>query len=46
MTYRRGDVVIVDFSPNDPRAKVRPALIVQNDRDNVRMQRHDRRPDH
>ncbi len=39
MTLRRGDVVIVDFFPTDPRAKVRPALIVQNDRDNARMQR-------
>lgn len=39
MTFRRGDVVIVDFSPTDPRAKVRPALVVQNDRDNARMQR-------
>ncbi len=33
----RGDVVIVDFRPHDPDAKVRPALVVQNDRDNARM---------
>lgn len=32
---RRGDVVIVDFPFTDPaRSKVRPALVVQNDRDN------------
>jgi len=29
--------VIVDFRPHDPTAKVRPALIVQNDRDNARL---------
>lgn len=34
---RRGDVVIVDFSPTNPSAAVRPALVVQNDRDNARM---------
>jgi mRNA interferase MazF len=39
MSFHRGDVVIVDFYPTDPRAKVRPALVVQNDRDNARMQR-------
>jgi mRNA-degrading endonuclease toxin of MazEF toxin-antitoxin module len=39
MNVHRGDVVIVDFYPTDPRAKVRPALVVQNDRDNARMQR-------
>ncbi|NLX95997.1 MAG: type II toxin-antitoxin system PemK/MazF family toxin [Rhodopirellula sp.] len=33
----RGDVVTVDFSRHDPADKVRPALVVQNDRDNVRM---------
>ncbi len=33
----RGDVVTVDFSRYDPADKVRPALIVQNDRDNTRM---------
>ena len=33
----RGDVVIVDFHPTDPKARVRPALVVQNDRDNARM---------
>lgn len=34
---RRGDVVTVDFSLYDPSDKVRPALVVQNDRDNARM---------
>jgi mRNA-degrading endonuclease toxin of MazEF toxin-antitoxin module len=33
----RGDVIIVDFRPHDPQGKVRPALVVQNDRDNSRM---------
>jgi len=33
----RGDVVTVDFSRYDPADKVRPALVVQNDRDNTRM---------
>ena len=32
----RGDVVIVDFRPTNPAAKVRPALVIQNDRDNTR----------
>jgi mRNA interferase MazF len=39
MSFHRGDVVIVDFYPTDPRSKVRPALVVQNDRDNARMKR-------
>jgi len=34
---KRGDVVTVDFSVYDPADKVRPALVVQNDRDNARM---------
>jgi mRNA interferase MazF len=34
---RRGDLVIVDFRPVNPQAGVRPALVVQNDRDNARM---------
>jgi mRNA-degrading endonuclease toxin of MazEF toxin-antitoxin module len=34
---KRGDVVTVDFSRYDPADKVRPALVVQNDRDNMRM---------
>jgi len=34
---KRGDVVIVDFSAYNPREKVRPALVVQSDRDNARM---------
>jgi mRNA interferase MazF len=33
----RGDIVTVDFSRYDPADKVRPALILQNDRDNARM---------
>lgn len=33
----RGDVITVDFSQYDPTDKVRPALVVQNDRDNARM---------
>ena len=39
MIVHRGDVVIVDFFPTDPHARVRPALVVQNDRDNARMRR-------
>ncbi len=35
---RRGDVVIVDFPFTDTgQSKVRPALIVQNDRDNQKI---------
>jgi mRNA interferase MazF len=33
----RGDLVIVDFRSTAPQAGVRPALVVQNDRDNARM---------
>jgi mRNA interferase MazF len=33
----RGDVATVDFSRYDPADKVRPVLVVQNDRDNSRM---------
>jgi len=33
----RGDIVTVDFSRYDPADKVRPALVLQNDRDNARM---------
>ncbi|HUG94493.1 MAG TPA: hypothetical protein VML55_26990 [Planctomycetaceae bacterium] len=29
----RGMVVIVDFTPTNPASGVRPALVVQNDRD-------------
>ena len=36
---KRGDIVIVDFSVLDPREKIRPALVVQDDRDNARMNR-------
>ena len=34
---RRGDVVIVDFTPTNRSAQIRPALVLQNDRDNARM---------
>ena len=34
---KRGDILIVDFSVYNPQEKVRPALAVQNDRDNARM---------
>jgi mRNA interferase MazF len=34
---QRGDVVVVDFAPTQPHTGVRPALIIQNDRDNARM---------
>ena len=34
---KRGDVAIADLRPHDPQAKVRPVLVVQNDRDNARM---------
>jgi mRNA-degrading endonuclease toxin of MazEF toxin-antitoxin module len=33
----RGDLIIVDFRPMNPKAGVRPALVVQNNRDNARM---------
>lgn len=33
----RGDLVIVDFRPTNPNAGVRPALVIQNNRDNARM---------
>src|SRR5688572_16154429 len=33
----RGQLVIVDFRSTSPSAGVRPALVVQNDRDNARM---------
>jgi mRNA interferase MazF len=35
----RGDVVIIDYTRYDPGAYVRPALVVQNDRDNARLQK-------
>lgn len=34
---KRGDILIVDFSVYNPREKIRPALVVQNDHDNSRM---------
>jgi mRNA interferase MazF len=37
---RRGDVVIVDFPfPDTGQSKVRPALVVQNDRDNQKLRK-------
>ena len=33
----RGDVVIVDFRPLNPAAKVRPAVVIQSDRHNARL---------
>jgi len=33
----RGSIVIVDFASTNPGSGVRPAVIVQNDRDNARM---------
>lgn len=38
MSMRRGDIVVVNFIPTQPSAGTRPALVVQNDRDNARMQ--------
>ena len=35
---KRGDVILVDFPCHDkPGSKIRPALVVQNDRDNQRL---------
>ena len=34
---KRGDVVVVDFTSTNAAASIRPALVVQNDRDNARM---------
>ena len=34
---KRGDIIIVDFAAYNPPEKVRPALVVQCDRDNARM---------
>jgi mRNA interferase MazF len=37
---RRGDVVVVDFPFTDTgKSKVRPALVVQNDRDNQKIRK-------
>jgi mRNA interferase MazF len=37
---RRGDVVIVDFPFTDTdEAKVRPAVVIQNDRDNTKLRK-------
>jgi mRNA interferase MazF len=36
-TIHRGAIVVVDFSPTRPNSGIRPALLVQNDRDNQRM---------
>lgn len=38
MNVQRGDVVLVDFPyTQGSGSKVRPALVIQNDRDNVRL---------
>ena len=38
MNVQRGDVVLVDYPyPSGAGAKVRPVLVVQNDRDNQRL---------
>ena len=37
MKVNRGDVVLVDYPFTSGGAKVRLALVVQNDRDNARM---------
>jgi mRNA interferase MazF len=37
MSLNRGDVVLVDYPFTAGGAKVRPALVVQNSRDNARM---------
>ena len=37
MRVNRGDVVLVDYPFTTGGTKVRPALVVQNDRDNARM---------
>src|SRR5688500_11123844 len=37
MNVRRGDVVLVDYPHYAGGAKVRPALVIQNDRDNQRL---------
>jgi mRNA interferase MazF len=38
MNVKRGDVVLVDFPfPAGSGSKVRPALVIQNDRDNGRL---------
>jgi mRNA-degrading endonuclease toxin of MazEF toxin-antitoxin module len=37
MNVRRGEVVLVDFPYGGGGSKVRPALVIQNDRDNVRL---------
>ena len=39
MRVNRGNVVLVDYPFTTGGAKVRPALVVQNDRDNARMTR-------
>ena len=33
----RGSIVVVDFASTNPGSGVRPAVVVQNDRDNARM---------
>jgi mRNA interferase MazF len=37
---RRGDVVVLDFPfPDTGQSKIRPALVVQNDRDNQKLRK-------
>jgi mRNA interferase MazF len=37
---RRGDVIVVDFPFTDSdQAKIRPAVVIQNDRDNTRLRK-------
>jgi mRNA interferase MazF len=37
MSVRRGEVVLIDYPYTTSGSKVRPALVVQNDRDNQRL---------
>jgi len=47
MNVKRGDVVLVDFPLASGAApKVRPSLVIQNDRDNVRLTNTVGRADH
>jgi len=35
----RGDVIVIDFPFSDGGSKVRPCLVIQNDRDNARLRK-------
>jgi mRNA interferase MazF len=37
IAINRGEIVVVDFAPTQPNSGIRPALILQNNRDNKRM---------